>query len=121
MVKSRWDSDGARLCLQDQSQRVNGRSGFENFRRLVNADVLRESAVRRGIVVERHPTNEKSPVRGGMVAVGKDRKMSLLTELENLGAGDGAENIPKGLRHSARRCPDNGGATLGGDCKMTQP
>ena len=31
------------------------------------------------------------------------------------------ENIPKGLRHSAQRCPDNGGTTLGGDHKMTQP
>ena len=67
-----------------------------------------------------------------MMVIGKARKMSLLTELENLGAGwlqsiaptalgTQPENIPKGLRHSAQRCPDNGGATLGGDCKMTQP
>src|SRR5216117_3260393 len=40
-MKSCWDSAGARLCPQDQSQRGKGERGLENFSRLLCANKLR--------------------------------------------------------------------------------
>jgi hypothetical protein len=94
---------GARLCPQDQSQRVNYGCGLENCKQLMAADVLRlgfqpqprsgEKPVRADIFVETGNLNGSSSVRSGII--GKSaQNMSLLTELEWIRAINYKDSAP---------------------------